>query len=319
MLYVDWPGVDDPWIGVNVDLVALQCFVCQVFHISMDQCGPPVVIGLQPEKQAGYARVYSLQIPPRNIIARLVAPAKPLFKTESEVAAMDFVRHHISLPVPVLYIYCSEATWDPIQLSQKKTLARDLVDVYDQLYRLKEDGCGGIYYGANPTMYDLASFSRSPRWALLSPESLRLLRSHCHHPIKDGYELGPIHDILLINYQLMVPTPSQTMPVFSSKEYVKLIAFNGLPPTRSYFDIPIREKCVELFQHIQTLYPKSPLFGEQSDASSFRFSHGNLREGNILIDPQSGEITGVIDWEAAAFRPSWATVLGVGWFEEDSQ
>ena len=28
----------------------------------------------------------------------------------------------------------------------------------------------------------------------------------------------------------------------------------------------------------------------------------------ILIDPQSGAITGIIDWEAAAFPPLWAEV-----------
>jgi hypothetical protein len=61
------------------------------------------------------------------------------------------------------------------------------------------------------------------------------------------------------------------------------------------------------------------VFGPSADASNFRFSHGDLHDGNILIDPQSGAITGIIDWEAAAFRPLWAVVCGVGWFEEDNQ
>jgi len=87
---IDWLGVEDPWIGVNVDLVALQGTVCQVLRVPAAQCGPPVAIGL--EQQANYARVYSLQLPTRTVVARVVAPVKPLFKTESEVAAMDFVR-----------------------------------------------------------------------------------------------------------------------------------------------------------------------------------------------------------------------------------
>jgi len=87
---IDWLGVKDPWIGVSVDLVALQGIVCQVLRVPATQCGPPVAIGL--EQQANYARVYSFQLPTRTVVARVVAPVKPLFKTESEVAAMDFVR-----------------------------------------------------------------------------------------------------------------------------------------------------------------------------------------------------------------------------------
>lgn len=94
----DWLGVEDPWGGVSIDLVALKSIVCQVLRVSTTQCGPPVAIGLQ--QQANYARVYSFQIPSRTVVARLIAPVKPLFKTESEVAAMDFVRserHYRSL------------------------------------------------------------------------------------------------------------------------------------------------------------------------------------------------------------------------------
>ena len=86
----DWLGVEDPWIGISVDLVALQAIVCQIFRVPATQCEPPIAIGLQ--HQTNYARVYSFQLPNRTVVARVVAPVKPLFKTESEVAAMDFVR-----------------------------------------------------------------------------------------------------------------------------------------------------------------------------------------------------------------------------------
>ena len=87
-----------PWVS-SVNLVALHGIVCQVLRVPASQCGPPVAIGLE---QAQYARVYSFQLPNRIVVARVVAPVKPLFKTESEVAAMDFVRskrHYGSLPL----------------------------------------------------------------------------------------------------------------------------------------------------------------------------------------------------------------------------
>ena len=81
---------------------------------------------------------------------------------------------------------------------------------------------------------------------------------------------------------------------------------------------------ITTFPLAKNVYSSSKVFipilrcSAQADASNFRFSHGNLHDGNILIDPQSGAITGIIDLEAAAFRPLWAEVCGVGWFEEDN-
>lgn len=364
MTTVDWLGVIHPWVGVNVDLEALQKIVSQVMHVPSTKCGPPVVIG-----DMNYGRVYSFQLPLRTVVARLVAPVKPLFKTENEVAAMDFVRstrHYVSLsqrlflmndigrtslPIPTVFAYCSEANnpvgaewlimehmpgvemgdaWDELQLPQKRRLALDLVDLYDQLSRLKASGCGGIYHSiksvddSNLLTKRSADFSeivrlRSPRWVPLSQGSLHMLRSHCDHSTNNCFELGPIHNISLLNYLVNIPSPSRTLPVFTSDEYVKLIAFNGNPTTRSDHDLPSREKCVELFQAIHNLYSNSTFFGPAGDALNFRFSHGDLHEGNILIDPKSGAITGVIDWEAAGFRPLWTNIRGVGWFEEDRQ
>ena len=87
---VDLVGVDDPWAGVDLDLSALRGIVCQVFRVSTTECGPPLQIGL--DQQIKYARVYSFQLPSQKIVARLVAPVKPLFKTENEIAAMNFAR-----------------------------------------------------------------------------------------------------------------------------------------------------------------------------------------------------------------------------------
>ena len=87
----DWVGVRDPWVAVDPDMAALRQIVCETFRIFDSDCGSAIPVGVL--EYASYARVYSFSLPgPRRIIARLVAPVKPLFKTEGEVAAMDFVR-----------------------------------------------------------------------------------------------------------------------------------------------------------------------------------------------------------------------------------
>jgi hypothetical protein len=119
---LDFIGVDDPWIGVDPDMGALRQIVCETFQISDSDCGAAIRVGVV--KDAGYVCVYSFLLPDsRRVIARLVAPVKPLFKTEGEVAAMDFVRSEChnstyrilnlrsfqtvrtSLPVPKVFAY----------------------------------------------------------------------------------------------------------------------------------------------------------------------------------------------------------------------
>lgn len=84
----DWCGVEDPWIGVTPDLSALRNIVLEVFHLSDLECSQPVRL----VHSGHFAQIYYFQLPTRQIVARLVAPVQPLFKTEAEVAAMEFAR-----------------------------------------------------------------------------------------------------------------------------------------------------------------------------------------------------------------------------------
>ena len=51
----------------------------------------------------------------------------------------------------------------------------------------------------------------------------------------------------------------------------------------------------------------------------FHLAHGDFSSYNILIDPDTGAVTGLIDWEMAGFRPAWLAAVGGGWFNDDSE
>jgi len=70
---------------------------------------------------------------------------------------------------------------------------------------------------------------------------------------------------------------------------------------------------------VQCRYPHHPLFGLSTDPFIFHFCHGDLHHRNILIDPSTGKITGIIDWECAGFRSWWTDVPGVRWLAEDQK
>jgi aminoglycoside phosphotransferase (APT) family kinase protein len=102
---------------------------------------------------------------------------------------------------------------------------------------------------------------------------------------------------------------------------LEAISFLGCPPTRAGDKLGrwAFEKTLEVYDVVASLYRQS----EESDMSphseTFHFAHGDLSDYNILIDPDTGAITGIIDWEMAGFRPPWLAAVGAGWFDDDSQ
>ena len=70
------------------------------------------------------------------------------------------------------------------------------------------------------------------------------------------------------------------------------------------------EKTLEVYDVVAPLYRQS---------ETFHFAHGDPSEANILIDPDTGVISGIVDWEMAGFRPAWLSAVAAGLFDDDSE
>jgi hypothetical protein len=46
------------------------------------------------------------------------------------------------------------------------------------------------------------------------------------------------------------------------------------------------------------------------DQEIFHLAPGDFSSYNILIDPDTGAVTGIIDWEMAGFCPAWLAAVG---------
>jgi len=80
----------------------------------------------------------------------------------------------------------------------------------------------------------------------------------------------------------------------------------------------IFDKVIEVYDAVkQFQQPPSKSHIPFEDRETFHFAHGDLSETNILINPDTGEITGIIDWEMAGFRPPWLAAVAGGWFNDD--
>lgn len=54
-------------------------------------------------------------------------------------------------------------------------------------------------------------------------------------------------------------------------------------------------------------------------AAPYTFTHGDLTIVNIMVNPDNGDLTGILDWENAGYWPVWweFTAAGIGLGDED--
>ncbi|KIJ28363.1 hypothetical protein M422DRAFT_270363 [Sphaerobolus stellatus SS14] len=120
---------------------------------------------------------------------------------------------------------------------------------------------------------------------------------------------------VFLNYPNQVPL-ELCGPFRSDQEWMEAAVYLGIPGTRTT-DIKNRysfDKLVEVFDIAKQFeYPKSSLIGIET----FHFSHGDLHTANILVDPATEAITGILDWEMAGFRPAWLAAVASEWSNDD--
>jgi hypothetical protein len=94
--------------------------------------------------------------------------------------------------------------------------------------------------------------------------------------------------------------------VASEQEDMKLLL---LPDAHlhSDFDKDLAKDAEEIIQVLGELQPiLSVLFPSQP--RNFALQHRDLSLSNILVDPATYQITGIVDWESVGTRPHWEDI-----------
>jgi hypothetical protein len=139
--------------------------------------------------------------------------------------------------------------------------------------------------------------------------------------ITDQFFVGPVNDVIFLD--LMNPLETHRCgPFDTEREFMEATAFRGRPPTRHggpSGEAWSMSKSLEVYDVVKSFYQRSSLTVGTSSSSdeNFHFCHGDLSVYNILVDPTTGAVTGVIDWEMSGFRPAWLMATAPEWFNDD--
>ncbi|KAF3137237.1 hypothetical protein TWF703_005160 [Orbilia oligospora] len=248
-------------------------------------------------------------------ILRLTLPADPYYKTVSEAATINLIRTSTSLPVPEIITHYSGGVeglpndgnlglewilmtklpgknlrnaWYEMDIGIKMRFVELLADKLHELYACEAarfSTIGNVYQS-----YVQADPSR-PR----AP------------PGSTTYTVGRIVSMPFFwKERLYDPVERGPFPSsegwFASRlqlvdhECTQIIDSDSSDPDDKEDAIRFRNLSRRLSQHIQTFLPTN---------EKFVLHHDDINAGNLLVDPETGALTGILDWECVPVLPTW--------------
>ncbi|VDC05932.1 unnamed protein product [Peniophora sp. CBMAI 1063] len=198
---------------------------------------------------------------------------------KTEALAMELVRTRTNLPVPGLLAYISDEGDDATErprcgyLVMKKLPGIRLDRALEGMDKAAEDI---VAQGIRHVLSELRSLDDPGRWG---------------HVGKNGALHGGEFKFRLSSDDPKICRPSSMQDLLDFT-----IAATGMEKLESFLQHPNlkarqeAQRCITMLASIDMSRPSV-------------FSHGDLRPENILVDPETYAITGIIDWELAGWYP----------------
>jgi hypothetical protein len=233
------------------------------------------------------------------------------------------------IPVPKVHLYCTaqdnpvKAAWilmdympgkelrgcfNDFDANQTTQLAADLAHVVSQLFSITSNFCGSLIRD-----FSLTGDQVPPRYEMpnLDPDSMVL--AYSKHA-EGKFLIGPIYETPFLDVNFKVPAKSFG-PFDSERKYLEAIAVHKMPArTSDNLSDEVFKNILKIYDVVRPLYRHTP-----KDNRTFHFAHAYLNPLNILVNPETGAVTGILDWEMSGFRPAWLSATAPSCFDDDSR
>lgn len=282
--------------------------------------------------EGGFHKVYTITTPNqetkqlKSFVLRIPLPADPYFKTESDVATTEIVRHTTNVPVPVIYAYDSSSDnplgfewilmekingepmfdyWRKMDYDSKLRFTKLVANWNAQLANIVSKKIGAIYihYTATELQFYVGRCVNS----IFTQES-RLSYDVYRGPFKTPADF----------YASVLAVTAQDVDNLRYKNRAGLMRdaryqfLDRIWTMRNRVDDDEinewqekREKDLEILSTaIEALQERLPALCERLPAvdSSTRLSHHDLSLDNVLVDENGMPVT-LLDWESSELRP----------------
>ncbi|RIB15697.1 kinase-like domain-containing protein [Gigaspora rosea] len=265
-------------IVLNVNLDALKKSASNVFQV---QC-----TSIQEFNEGGFHKVYILKMEDgKEYIGRLAISVYLQWKTESEVAVMEYIRLNTHIPVPKVYYWNSSVNnpvgkeyilmeylpvirlcdiWSNLSIKKKKLFLLKIIDIQLALKKLMFSKIGSIFFDGK----------------------------------NDQFKIGQvIESIFFTGERATLPTIKRG-PFKTTKEYILAVIRNQMHYYSMFKSTKQQKYLIPKYEELCQLVPK---YFQDDGNNTFVLTHIDFHTSNILV--KNDEITGVIDWECSGAFP----------------
>lgn len=222
------------------------------------------------------------------------------------------------------------AVWGVMPWKAKVKLAHDLAGICAQLWAMRFEGIGSLCFGGVDIVKSEHSDDGSAEVGEKEGKGPRFVKDIPVDTIKVGKMVAPV---FIVGRRIHVP--SNRGPFNSSHDWVRSLIeveknviisneeiVRTCPMSPEGFDLisldenfqatatEMKRLC-DYYLHSLPLFflpdtAKPDLEAECEPEPDFMLSHEDLHSSNILIDPITFKITGIIDWEMSRVIPGWS-------------
>lgn len=272
-----------------------------------------------PFSAGAFNKLYKITISDGNspeYIFRVTSPIEPFYKTASEVATLSYLREHTSIPVPGVIAHSSTAenelgfewilmekmpggplgqVWRSIDQEARIRATKVIAGIVRQLRGIGQNlnAIGNLYF-----CEELKAFNNA----------VQMQR------VDDKYVLGPIVTSNMFIGGRKLRVRRDLGPYFNDADYISALVASeqeDMQRLRSEVDRPYPDFDEDLAKDTDEILPalngleeiSAELFS--SETCSVRLHHDDLSLNNILFDPETHKISGIVDWECVGIRPHW--------------
>ncbi|KNG48669.1 kinase-like protein [Stemphylium lycopersici] len=318
-----WTGLTPKWaVNPSVD------FIAEIVRreLNVRQSDPCVVEFLA---EGAFNKVYTITCGDKqDYIVRVSLPVEPHFKTMSEAATIEYIRHHTDIPAP--QVFRSQATndnelqfewmlmeripgsklsdrWRDMSWLKKEVLVRKAVSHAAQLFKPRFNRLGNLY--STKELQKLSS-SNIPDVSLLGAEASTDSTNFCLSKVVSmPFFWGKRADRNVLRG-----------PFKSSKDWLAAqlqLQILDLEDKEFDEDDPDEDDPEVDKRRAQRLLGLLPnIFPDEGE--TFVVHHNDLNQANILLN-DNDDLVGILDWECVHTAPLWLACQMPKFLEHDME
>ena len=248
--------------------------------------------------QGAFNKLYKVSTADTTCLMRVSLPVDPRWKTESEIATMEFVRGKTLLPVPKIIAFDSSnenelgfewilmemmpgvtlrKRWRKMSWDAKENIVKCLVENHARLFEHRFHGIGNIFESGKQA--SSTSFTLDRMVSLIF-----FWGDHLTHDVSRG-PFRSSHDWLKARLQLVLIDQQRILDSTCDED-----------------EIEDAEAALDLAKRLLEILPT--IFLPSAGGEPTMLFHDDQSMQNIMVD-DDGRLTAVIDWECVSAMPLW--------------